>query len=84
VAKAISYAQKTADNRRKHQRTCTFIIAAGIFAACVLALLINLKGTFTLFEWLRSHITLVFNVIMIGGGIPGVVNLFKLNKEKLD
>jgi hypothetical protein len=84
VARAISFTQKILDNRKKNQRIHLMLVVLGVILSCALALLINVSDSIMIFEWLKSHISLVFNIIMISGLAPGVISLLKLEKEKFN
>ncbi len=83
-ARAISFTRRILANRNKNQRMHMMLVVVGLLLSCLLALLINATGSVVVFDWLKSHISLVFNVIMLSGLIPGVINLIKLEKEKFD
>jgi len=84
VAKAISLSRKILGTRKKNQRMHLALVVAGFILSCLLTLLINLTDSFAAFEWLRSHITLVFNIFMLWGLVPGVISLMKLEKDKFN
>ena len=82
LAKLISISKRIVRQRK----ICKFInyglMSAGFVLSVLLAFAINSKSDSALFEFIKTHCSLIINLILLIGLVPGLIALLKFNKDK--
>lgn len=81
AARAI-FAGKKIVEQRKHNRFLN-ILTAGIGAvfACLFMILTSTLNYLPFFAFMRTHTSLIFNIVMVSAMIPGIIKLVKQSKN---
>ena len=70
----------------RQRKICKFInyglMSAGFVLSVLLAFAINSKSDSALFEFIKTHCSLIINLILLMGLVPGLIALLKFNKDK--
>ena len=81
LADAIVECRNIVRRRKKNQRTHFALVATGIFFACLLTALLNVDRAIFIISGLKSHISLVFNFIMLISLTPGIIGIVNTVKS---
>ena len=83
VAEAVLLSRKIIDQRKCNKRHHVILSAIGVLFACILTVILNMSESIYIFGTLKAHISLLFNIIMIGGLILGFIRLLIMGRKKL-
>jgi hypothetical protein len=82
LAEAICLSSKIADFRKTNKRINVFIVIWSILISCILAAFVAFDFfDVEFFALLRSHITTIFNVLIIANLIPAIIEIILIKKN---
>ena len=81
LAETIIECRKIVTRRRTNQRIHLALVLGGILLSSLFTALLNVNQAIFILSGLKSHISLVLNVIMILGLIPCIVSIIKARKQ---
>ena len=77
LADAILQSRSITEQRARIKRTNFIVIVCGFLSAVLLSALLCVPDSVPFLGMLKSHTSLLFNILMVAGLIPAAVNLFK-------
>lgn len=81
LANAITFSKSIIAQRTYVKRTHFILVICGFIVACLLTLLLSATDSTPILGFLKSHISVLFNLLMFTGLVPAFINLFKLHKN---
>ena len=84
LANAILYSRNITEQRAHIKRTNFIVIVCGFLSAVLLSALLCVPDSVPFLGVLKSHTSLLFNILMVAGLIPAAVNFFKPNNNPIN